>query len=177
MTCIWRIHGSKPYILRCSLVYNTSVFCFSHFHLEGVGGWFEPNETNFIWKKLSHFETIPYLSKIISKKIERNNISIVRIRIWYNFLSLKDQYIFYCFKYICKIMAYNYMYLYIKTSILTGLLSDNFHKVIWIYIKWQYFTFFINREYYMALHTERSISYYVYHIRKHEEVLFCIMNL
>ena len=35
MTCIWRIHGSKPYIVRWSLVYNTSVFCFSHFHLEG----------------------------------------------------------------------------------------------------------------------------------------------
>ena len=51
MTCIWRIHGSKPYIVRWSLVYNTSVFCFSHFHLEGVDGWSEPNETNFIWKK------------------------------------------------------------------------------------------------------------------------------
>jgi hypothetical protein len=24
--------------------------------------------------------------------------------------------------------------------------------------------------------TERSISYYVYHILKHEKVLFCIMN-
>ena len=59
MTCIWRIHGSKPYIVRWSLVYNTSAFCFSHFHLEGVGGWSEPNETNFIWKKLSHFATIP----------------------------------------------------------------------------------------------------------------------
>ena len=23
-------------------------YCFSHFHLEGVGGWSEPNETNFI---------------------------------------------------------------------------------------------------------------------------------
>ena len=22
--------------------------CFSHFHLEGVGGWDEPNETNFV---------------------------------------------------------------------------------------------------------------------------------
>ena len=59
MTCIWRIHGSKPYIFRWSLIYNTSVFCFSHFHLERMGGWSEPNETNFIWKKLSHFETIP----------------------------------------------------------------------------------------------------------------------
>ena len=59
MKCIWRIHGSKPYIDRWSLVYNTSVFCFSHFHLEGVGGLSEPNETNFIWKKLSHFATIP----------------------------------------------------------------------------------------------------------------------
>jgi hypothetical protein len=49
-TCIWRIHGSKPYIFRWSLVYNTPVLCFSHFHLEGVGGWSEPNETNFIWK-------------------------------------------------------------------------------------------------------------------------------
>ena len=59
MTCILRIHGSKPYIFRWSLVYNTSIFCFSHFHLEGVGGWSEPNETIFIWKKLSHFATIP----------------------------------------------------------------------------------------------------------------------
>jgi hypothetical protein len=25
--------------------------------------------------------------------------------------------------------------------------------------------------------TERAISYYVYHILKHEKVLFCIMNL
>ena len=48
MTCIWRIHGFKPYIVRWSLVYNTSVFCFSHFHLERVGGWSGPNETNFI---------------------------------------------------------------------------------------------------------------------------------
>jgi hypothetical protein len=45
MTCIWRIHGSKPSIFRWNLVYNTSVICFSHFHLEGVGGWSEPNET------------------------------------------------------------------------------------------------------------------------------------
>jgi hypothetical protein len=65
MKCIWRIHGSKPYIFRWSLVYNTSVFCFSHFHLEGVGGWSEPNETNFIWKKLSHFETIPKCSNLL----------------------------------------------------------------------------------------------------------------
>ena len=63
MTCIWRIHGSKPYNFGWSLVYNISVFCFSHFYLEGVGGWSEPNETNFIWKKLSHFETIPYPHK------------------------------------------------------------------------------------------------------------------
>ena len=61
----------------------------------------------------------------------------------------------------------------------------------------------INRDYYMALSvshpvstrdtniipralargmilvedTERAISYYVYHILKHEKVLFCIMNL
>jgi len=54
MTCIWRIHGSKPYIVTWSLVYNASVFLFSHFHLEGVGGWSEPNETNFIWKKNCH---------------------------------------------------------------------------------------------------------------------------
>ena len=47
MTCTWRIHGSKPYVARWSLVYNTSVFCFSHFHLEGVGGWSEPNEASF----------------------------------------------------------------------------------------------------------------------------------
>jgi hypothetical protein len=26
-TCIWRIHGSKPYIVRWSLVYNTSLEC------------------------------------------------------------------------------------------------------------------------------------------------------
>jgi hypothetical protein len=64
MTCIWRIHSSKPYTIRWSLVYNTSVFCFSHFHLEGVGGCSEPNETNFIWKKLSHFETIPKIPDV-----------------------------------------------------------------------------------------------------------------
>ena len=67
MACIWRIHGSKPYIW--SLVYNTSVFCFSHFHLEGVGGWSEPNETNFIWKKLSHFETIPKSFYLLSSNV------------------------------------------------------------------------------------------------------------
>ena len=72
MTCIWRIHGSKPYIL----VYNTSVFCFSHFHLEGVGGWSEPNETNFIWKKLSHFETIPKYKKILRQ------CSILAVNFW-----------------------------------------------------------------------------------------------
>ena len=68
MTCIWRIHGSKPYIVRWSLVYNTSIFCFSHFHLEWVGGWSEPIETNFIWKKLSHFATIPNLMLNSGKK-------------------------------------------------------------------------------------------------------------
>ena len=48
MTCIWRIHGSKPYIVRWSLVYNTSVFCFSHFHLEGwVGGLSQMKLTSF----------------------------------------------------------------------------------------------------------------------------------
>ena len=48
MTCIWRIHGSKPYIFRWSLVYNTSVFCFSHFHLEGwVGGLSQMKLTSF----------------------------------------------------------------------------------------------------------------------------------
>jgi hypothetical protein len=28
----------------------------------------------------------------------------------------------------------------------------------------------------MGCDTERAISYYVYHILKHEKVLFCIMN-
>ena len=42
--------------------------CFSHFHLEGVGGCSEPNETNFIWKKLSHFETIPLLIAYLKRQ-------------------------------------------------------------------------------------------------------------
>ena len=32
-------------------------------------------------------------------------------------------------------------------------------------------------ESYTGCDTERAISYYVYHILKHEQVLFCIMNL
>ena len=62
MTCIWRIHGSKPNIVRWCLVYNTSVFCFSHFHLEGwVGGLSQMKLTSF--EKNSHFETIPNINE------------------------------------------------------------------------------------------------------------------
>jgi hypothetical protein len=34
----------------------------------GVGWWSEPNETNFIWKKLSHFETIPLLIAYLKRQ-------------------------------------------------------------------------------------------------------------
>jgi hypothetical protein len=49
MTCIWRIHGSKPYIVRWSLVYNTSVFFVFHtFIWRGwVGGLSQMKLTSF----------------------------------------------------------------------------------------------------------------------------------
>jgi hypothetical protein len=51
----------NPIFFRWRLVYNTSVLCFSHFHLEWVGGWSEPNETNFIWKKTVTFWDDPLI--------------------------------------------------------------------------------------------------------------------
>ena len=75
MTCIWRIHGSKPYIFRCSLVYNTSVFCFSHFHLEGwVGGLSQMKLTSF--EKNCH---------ILRRSLTIQDFSVI----WIDFISSK----------------------------------------------------------------------------------------
>ena len=61
----WHAYGEymvlNPIFFRWRLVYNTSVLCFSHFHLEWVGGWSEPNETNFIWKKTVTFWDDPLI--------------------------------------------------------------------------------------------------------------------
>ena len=46
MTCIWRIHGSKPYIFRWSLVYRYSVF-YTFIRRGWVGGLSQMKLTSF----------------------------------------------------------------------------------------------------------------------------------
>jgi hypothetical protein len=66
----------NPIFLRWSLVYNTSVLFFT-LSFGGMGGWPEPNETNFILKNHILRRSLRIISPIPPNESVKNNTDVL----------------------------------------------------------------------------------------------------